>query len=199
MTLSVLSRIRVLTLLGALLLATGGCAAGNRLYVNSEADQSFFRKVAVVPFANVSGNALAAPRVTRAFVTEMTIAELYEVIEPEQVREELVKAGAELDATGHYASDKLKAAVAKLGAQGYIVGTVTDYAVQRHGEDEVPVLGFDVQLVDVATEKVAWRVTVVGKGKGRIPVVGGGLRTLGQLTQKRCESAVADLRGRVAR
>jgi polysaccharide biosynthesis protein PelC len=199
MTLSGSLRFGATLALGAFLLSTCGCAAGNRIFVNSEADQSFFRKVAVLPFANVSGNALAAPRVTRAFVTEMTIAELYDVIEPELVREELVKLGAEMDATGRYPTDKVKAVVAKLGAQGYIQGTVTDYSVQRHGDDEVPVLGFDVQMVDLATEKVAWRVTVVGKGKGRVPVVGGGLRTLGQLTQNACESAVADVGARVTK
>lgn len=186
-------------LFATLLVAVSGCAAGNRLYVNSEADQAFYHKVAVVPFANVSGNNLAAPRVTRAFVTEITIADLYQIVEPEIVQEELHTIGAELDATGHYPSDKLKQVVTKLGAQGYIQGTVNEYQVLRHADEEVPVLGFDIQLVDLATDKIAWRVTVVGKGKGRIPVVGGGLRTLGQLTQSECQSAVADLRSRVVR
>jgi hypothetical protein len=184
-------------LIGALLLPAFGCAAANRLYVNSEADQAFYKKVAVLPFANVSGNNLAGPRVTRAFVTEITIADLYQIIEPEIVQEELHTIGAELDGTGHYPSDKVKQVVTKLGAQGYIQGTVSEYQVQRHADEEVPVLGFDVQLVDLATEKIAWRVTVVGKGSGRIPVIGGGVRTLGQVTQRACRSAVGDLRSRV--
>jgi curli biogenesis system outer membrane secretion channel CsgG len=185
-------------LLAATVLLVGGCGAGNRLFVNPDADQGFYRKVAVLPFANVSGNGLAGPRVARAFVTELTIANLYEIVEPEPMAERLRNGGAELDGTGHYfPNEKVQQIVTQAGAQGWIVGTVTEYQMQRHHDADIPILGFDIQLVDAATLNVVWRVTVVGKGKGRVPVVGGGLRTLGQLTQSACESAVHDLRSKL--
>jgi hypothetical protein len=181
------------------LLAVTGCAGPSRVYVNPQADQGFYKKVAVVPMANVSGNVLAASRVTRAFVTEMIIADAYQVVEPELIQETLEGAGTEPDATGRYPTDKVKELATKMGAQGVIQGTVTDYEMQRRGEEDSPVLGFDVEMVDVATGNVVWRFHWVGRGAGRIPVVGGGIRTLGQLTQHACQSAVAELKGKALR
>ena len=177
-------------------LLASGCATTGRLYVNPEADQGFYRKVAVLPFSNVSGNALAAPRVTRAFVTELIIADLYQIVEPELMQEPLSVSGVEPDGQGRYPSAKVKEVATRLEAQGVIEGAVTEYEMQRRGDDDTPVLGFDVQLLDVATGNVVWRFHWVGKGAGRMPVVGGGIRTLGQLTQHACQASVAELKSR---
>jgi len=176
-----------------------GCAATSRIYVNPDADQGFYKKIAVLPFANVSGNALAAPRVTRAFVTELIIADLYQVVEPELVQEPLSASGTEPDGQGRYPSDKVKEVATRLGAQGVVQGAVTEYEMQRRGDDDTPVLGFDVELLDVATGNVVWRFHWVGKGAGRMPIVGGGIRTLGQLTQHACQATVADLKSQALR
>ena len=114
-----------------------GCAAGTRLYVNRDADQGFYKKVAVLPFTNVSGNVLAAARVTRGFVTEMIIADVYQVVEPEILLEPLAVMGVDPDAQGRYPSDKVKDVATKLGVQGVIQGAVTEYEMQRRGEDDV--------------------------------------------------------------
>jgi TolB-like protein len=180
-------------------LIVSGCAASGRLYVNPEADQGFYKKVAVLPFSNLSGNPLAAPRVARAFVTEMTIADLYQLVEPELVQEPLAASGVEPDGQGRYPSDKVKEAATKLGAQGVIQGSVTEYEMQRRGDDDTPVLGFDVEMIDVATGNVVWRFHWVGKGAGRMPIVGGGIRTLAQLTQHACQATVADLKSKALR
>ena len=177
-------------------LLASGCATTGRLYVNPEADQGFYRKVAVLPFSNVSGNALAAPRVTRAFVTELIIADLYQIVEPELMQEPLSVSGVEPDGQGRYPSAKVKEVATRLEVQGVIQGAVTEYEMQRRGDDDTPVLGFDVQLLDVATGNVVWRFHWVGKGAGRMPVVGGGIRTLGQLTQHACQASVAELKSR---
>ena len=193
---------RALRFGGAVILAAllaSGCATTGRLYVNPEADQGFYKKIVVLPFANVSGNSLAAPRVTRAFVTELIIADLYQLVEPELVQESLSGSGVEPDGQGRYASEKVKETATKMAAQGVIQGTVTEYEMQRRGEDDTPVLGFDVVLLDVATVNVVWRFHWVGKGAGRLPVVGGGIRTLGQLTQHACQATVADLKSKALR
>jgi len=176
-----------------------GCATTSRLYVNPEADQGFYRKIAVLPFANLSGNSLAAPRVTRAFVTELIIADLYTLVEPELVQEALSAGGVEADGQGRYPSEKIKEAAPRLGVQGVVQGTVTEYEMQRRGEDDTPVLGFDVELLDVATGNVVWRFHWVGKGAGRLPIVGGGIRTLAQLTQRACQATVGDLKAKALR
>lgn len=176
-----------------------GCATTARLYVNPDADQGYYRKVAVAPFGNVSGNPLAAPRVTRAFVTELIVADLYQLVEPELVQEALTAKGVEQDGQGRYPREKVKETATAMGAQGVVTGAVTEYEMQRRGDDDTPVLGFDVELIDVATGNVVWRFHWVGKGAGRVPIVGGGIRTLGQLTQHACQATVADLRNKALR
>ena len=60
-----------------------GCGTGSglRLFVNSEADMTFYTKVAVVPFANLSAERFAGERVGRAFYTELVIAEQFQLVE----------------------------------------------------------------------------------------------------------------------
>ena len=59
------------------------CAPAIRLYVNPEADPSFYRKIAVLPFADLSSTSQAGARVTRAFVTELILTDRFEIIQPE--------------------------------------------------------------------------------------------------------------------
>jgi TolB-like protein len=73
----------VRTLAAAILLGMlPGCAAGPKLYVNPQADMSFYKKVAVLPFANLSQDRFAGERVARAFITELVLADRFQVIEP---------------------------------------------------------------------------------------------------------------------
>ena len=186
-------------LVAASVMSLAGCAGPSRLYVNPQADQGYYKKVVVVPFATVSGNVLSAPRVTEAFVSELIIADAYQVVEPELMTEALANIGIEPDGTGRYPSDKVKDIATKMGVQGIIQGTVTEYEMQRRGEDDSPVLGFNAEMIDLATGNVVWRCHWVGRGVGRVPIVGGGIRTLAQLTQHACEDAVSDLKAHALR
>lgn len=64
------------------LLCAGGCGSGPRLFVSSQADMTFYKKVAVLSFANFTAEPYAGDRVTRAFVTELIIADRFELVDP---------------------------------------------------------------------------------------------------------------------
>lgn len=182
---------------GLALAALAGCAAPSRLYVNPQADMSFYKKVAVLPFANLSQQSFAGDRVTRAFITELVIADRFQVIEPADFWLELSKIGGEPDVEGKYDPEKLKAAATKLEATGIIRGAVTEYATQRIGQEDVPVVSFDAELMDVATGNVVWRVSVTRRGRGRLALLGiAGSRSFGHVTQTACEDAIRTLRGK---
>lgn len=177
-----------------LVAALAGCAAPGRLYVNPEADMSFYSRIAVMPFDNLSNDRFAAARVTRAFVTELVIAERYEVVEPEEFRTALARIGGEANAQGLYDMAKLKQGAQSVQATGILRGAVTEYQMVRAGSDQVPVVGFDVELIDVATGNIVWRLSSVKKGRGRIPVIGGpNALTLARVTQDACIDAVERL------
>jgi hypothetical protein len=165
--------------------------------VNPQADMTLYQKVAVLPFTNLSPQPLAGERVTRIFVTELIIADRYKVVEPAEFRAVLKDMDAQPTADGSYEADKLKAAAGKVGATGVIRGAVTDYQVQRNGQDEFAVLSFDAELMDVESGNVVWRGSITRRGKSRFPIIGGtSASTLGSLTQDACVELVAGLKKR---
>ncbi len=189
--------LRLARLGGATLaLATlASCGASPRLFVNKQADLGYYKKIAVVPFANLAQEPNAGERVTRAFMTELVIAERFQVVEPGEFYERLDRIGGVPDAQGHADPQKLVDAATAAQANAIIRGAVTEYSLQRNGSDEFPLVTFEAEMLDVATKQTVWRITVTEKGKGRVPLVGGmGERSFGAVTQQACKRAVAVLR-----
>ncbi len=167
----------------ALLLAAAGCASGPRLYVNSQADLTYYKKIAVIPFRNLTNERFAGERVTRSFMTELVMTEHYEIVDQNEFAAVLDKIGGNPGFEGVYDPTKVKDAASQIQVTGVLRGTVTEYAMQRSGTTDIPILAFDAELIDVATNNVVWRGSVVRRGKGRVPLFGGGERTHGQLIQ----------------
>jgi hypothetical protein len=189
------ARARLLVATGLLALAVAGCAAPLRVFVNGQADMTLYRKVVMVPFANLSSDPYAGARLTRAFTTELVIADRFQLVDPAQLLGELERIGALPDANGQVDPLKLRDAAAKLEATAVIRGAVTEYASRGSGSDLYPVVGFDAEMVDTATGNIVWRVSVTESGKGRMPIVGGaGERTFGRVTEAACQRAVDELR-----
>jgi hypothetical protein len=177
------------------ILATAGCAAPARMFVNPQADMTLYKKVVVVPFANLSGDPYAGARVTRAFTTELVIADRFQLVDPAQLLGELDRTGALPDANGQVDPAKLRDAATRLEATAVIRGAVNEYASRGSGSDTYPVVSFDAEMVDTATGNIVWRISVTESGKGRLPIVGGaGERTFGRVTEAACEHAVGELK-----
>ena len=177
----------------AALLFAAGCASGPRLYVNSQADLTFYKKIAVVPFRNLTNERFAGERVTRAFLTELVMTEHYEIVDQNEFAAVLDKIGGNPGFEGIYDPVKVKDAATQIQVTGVLRGTVTEYTMQRNGTSDIPVVSFDAELIDVATSNVVWRGSVVRRGKGRFPLLGGGERTYGQLVQDATRSLVRQI------
>ncbi len=178
----------------ALALASLSCASGSRLYVNPDADMAFYKKVAVMPFTNLSNDNLAAPRVTRAFVTELLMADRFALVQPEDFIGALGRAGVFPGSDGTYDPARLKEFAAAAGIQGVLRGAVTEYQMTRTESGDVPAIAFDAELLDVGTGTVVWRSSITRRGHGRLPIVGSGSRSLARLTQEACQEMVGRLR-----
>lgn len=179
----------------ALGMMASGCAAGPRLFVNKKADLSYYQRIAVVPFANLTNDNNAGERVTRAFLTELVIAERFQIVEPGEFHGMLDRIGGLPDAQGHADPKKLAEAANAAQATGLIRGGVSEYSVQRVGTEEFPVVTFDAEMIDVATQQTVWRITVSERGRGRTPVLGGGSRrSFGMVVQDACRKAVNALK-----
>lgn len=172
------------------------CAPSIRMYVNPEADPSFYRKIAVMPFTDMTTTSQAGARVTRAFVTELIMTDRFEIIQPEDFTSALHRSGIFKGQDGTYDPEKLKGAAAQLGVTGILRGAVTEYQTSRSDGGDVPSIAFDAELVDVVAGKVVWRSSIAKRGKGRVAIVGTGIRSMGRLTQEACRELVARLRKR---
>jgi len=146
--------------LAVFLLAAAGCASGPRLYVNSEADLTFYKKIAVVPFRNLTNERFAGERITRAFMTELVMTEHYEIVDQNEFAAVLDKIGGNPGFEGIYDPSKVKEAASQIQVNGILRGTVTEYTMQRSGTSDYPVVAFDAELIDVATNNVVWRGSV---------------------------------------
>lgn len=181
----------------AVAVVAGGCAAPLRMYVNRQADMTLYDRVVVVPFSNLSGDPYAGNRVTRAFTTELVIADRFQFVDPAALQGELERSGGLPDALGQIDPVKLRDAATRLNATAWIRGAVSEYTLVRTQTQEFPVVSFDVEMVDAASGNVVWRLSVTESGKGRLPVVGGsGERTFGRVTQEACQRAVQALKAR---
>lgn len=179
----------------AALAGLASCAATPRLFVNPQADMTLYRRVAVVPFVNLSGDPFAGGRVTRAFTTELIIADRFQLVDPAQLLGELDRSGGLPDAEGNIDPAKLRDAANHVEATALIRGSVNEYGLRRIGTNDVPVVSFDVEMEDAATGNVVWRVSVTETGRGRMPILGGpGERTFSRVTEQACESAMRLLR-----
>ncbi len=178
----------------ALALLSASCASGPRVYVNPAADMAFYKKVAVLPFANMSTDGLAAARVTRAFVTELIMTNAFQIVQPEDFASTLQRLGVTQAPDGSYDLAKLQDAAKQAGVTGILRGAVSEYQVLRTEGGDVPVVTFDAEMIDAATGDVVWRCSLSKRGRGRLPILGSSSRSLGRLTQEACEEAVARLR-----
>ncbi|HSQ60294.1 MAG TPA: hypothetical protein VLT84_07660 [Acidobacteriota bacterium] len=183
------------TALAAAVIFVAGCASGPRLYVNSEADLAYYKKVAVLPFRNLTTERFAGERVTRAFLTELVMLERYQLVDMNEFASVLDKIGGMPGSEGIYNPVKVQDAATQVQATGILRGAVTEYTMQRRGAADVPSVAFDVELIDAATSAVVWRVSVARRGKGKVPIFGSGERTYAQVVQ----DAVRDVVGRIER
>jgi TolB-like protein len=172
------------------------CATAIRMYVNPEADLAYYTKIAVLPFGDLSATSLAGPRVTRAFVTELIMANRFVIVQPEEFLGTLHRMGVFQAQDGSYDPEKLKGAATQLGVTGILRGAVSEYQMTMTDAGPIPVVSFDAELIDVGTGSVVWRSSISKRGKGRLSIIGSGSRSLGRLTQDACVELVARLRKR---
>src|SRR5512140_1946979 len=96
------------------LVGLAGCAsAPMRMYVNPQTDMTMYQKVAVLPFVNLSGDAYAGARVTRAFTTEMVLADRFKLVDPAEMMALLNRSGGMPDAAGQFDPAKVRDAATK--------------------------------------------------------------------------------------
>ena len=156
-----MKRTRIVAALALGLLTLAGCASGPTRYIHPNADLAGLKKVAVLPFENVSGEASASDKVHKIFLVELLSMEVFDVVEPGSVSKALK--GETAASPDQLAPDDLKRIGSALGADALFMGQVIDYADAR-GPNSAPQVTLQFRLVETASGATVWSTSQTRSG-----------------------------------
>lgn len=180
-----------------LLAASAGCGSlvKTRSFLNPQADFSFYKKVAILPFRNQADDKLAGDKVTEQFMTELLIAGELDVMDPGQfnaVVAQVARTNAPVS-TLELGSQQLGQIATVAAVQGIFTGTLHEYKMVQIGGDQYPMISMTVKFIDAPTGTVAWQNSINATGGPNLPIISvGETFTMGELSQKLCRIAVKD-------
>lgn len=150
-------------LAAGLLVALAGCRSGSSAkYVHPNADLGAIRRVAVLPFDNLTQERSASDKVQKIFLSELLATEAFDVVEPGQVVKVLKAERIEsLEALG---AAEIKKVGEALKAQGLFTGTVVDFAETRSGSTPSPEVTIQLRLVEVQSGVTIWTASKTRSG-----------------------------------
>jgi TolB-like protein len=123
-------------------------------------DTSARYSVAVVPFLNLSERKHAGRIAMLHFVNQLTRSEVFSVIEPGRVREELLRYRIIMQAGPSLANSDILSGEDSLGVDLVLSGTVFDY------QDAMgtPIVDFSVKIFEKTSRRVVWSSRSYGNG-----------------------------------
>jgi hypothetical protein len=175
-------------LLAALTLVSCSGGASGRRYSDPNMDFGAVKTVAVMPFANLSRDNLAADRVRDVFASSLLASGAFYVLPTGEVARGIGQTGVG-NPTSPTADEVMKMAKI-LKVDGVFTGVVKEYGEVRSGASSGNIVSLSVQLQETATGKIVWSASTTKGGismSGRL--FGGGGAPLNDVT----EEAVDDL------
>lgn len=155
-------RHRAVLVLLALAAWGAGCKSATTKYIHPNVDLGAIRRVAVLPFENLTADRAAGEKLQKLFLTEVLSLEVFEVVEPGQVNRELKALRIEsLDSIGPAETKRLGEA---LKADGFFFGTVVDFAETRSGATPTPQVTLALRLVEAQSGVTVWSATRTTSG-----------------------------------
>jgi hypothetical protein len=175
-----------------LLMLCAGCGMGPTTFTHPDYNFSFVERVAVIPFENLTEDRGAAARMSRYFVSELLEAEVFDVVEPGQVSEGMVRVGSARVA--ELTPEQIVQLGKDFAAQALFLGSVTESTTVRSGSASESVVTLDVRLVETETGAVIWGTTVTETGRGFWSgLFGTNGKTMGEVSRHVSRSAIEEL------
>ena len=129
------------------------CGGTKTRYIHPNADLGAIKKVAVLPFENLSQDQTASERVQSLFLVELLSKNAFEVVEPGQVKK--VLQGARIQSTASLGPGDFKALGEELVVDGFFLGTVVDFGAVESGSSTLQVT-IQLRLVEAASGATVW-------------------------------------------
>ncbi len=148
------------------------------------------KKIAVLPFYNISGRRDAGRMVADTYVTELFKSGRYDVEEPGNVLQFMIR--EHVDTVGEMEIERIKILGRRLGVDAVLVGTVEEYDDGLRG---VPTVSITARMVDSRTGRIVWSGHNKRRGDEYIIAFGVGMvRSASALSQKVINEMIETMR-----
>ena len=169
-----------------------GCASKPKIYINPNTNFGFIKRVAVLPFENLSSDRFAHKKMRDVFVTSLLATEVIDVPELGDVLKVLESQG--IASPQDITSEIVRAVGQMLGVQGIVLGTVEEYSINRTAAGSFPEIALTLRMLDTKTGNIIWSVSHTEKGGRVLPTIFGfGESTLSEASVKAVEQIVETL------
>jgi len=185
----------------------------NQVYLNPNMNFSFIKKVAVLPFENLSRDSNAGKKFRDIFVTTLLSTETLEVPELGDIMKALQvqRTGvSELQLseqailtepvpssqtkTEYISKEMAKNLAQSLGVQGIVLGTVNEFSLVNSSSGSYPEVSVNLRMIDPLTGSIIWSISHTEKGSLVLPsILGIGEETLHETAIKASRKIVETL------
>ena len=150
-----------------LLLATFsilGCAAKRTVYLDRQADFESVRRVAVLPFQNMTKDSFAGEKVRRIFIIELLAQEVVEVVDPGEVA--LVLREQRIDDVESMGPEKIATLAEAMKVDALIFGSVQELGLDRSRQVSSAQVSITCRMLDAGTGAPLWSAAASRGGAG---------------------------------
>ncbi|MBI5235711.1 MAG: hypothetical protein HY886_05630 [Deltaproteobacteria bacterium] len=147
-------RVKTACLLSLLAMAIIVSCAGRPTEVASTPAAAKVKRVAVLPFANVSGKGDAGDIVTNLFIVELFKTGRFQVEEAGNISQFMIH--EKVNVIGEMDMDKLQILGARFGVDAVLIGRVEEFDDGSNTANAVPVLSVTVRMVDPQSGHIIW-------------------------------------------
>jgi len=157
-----LSSLRTLGSILVILILAGCASTDDKYFMDTDTDANVYvapsggadiSKIAIMPFKGPTE--LIGQSVSDMFVTEILRSQYYELVERSQMANVLSE--SELSLSG-LSANKAAEVGGMMGADGVMIGTVSEYETVAARGRAIPVVGISARLIDCKTGKIVWSV-----------------------------------------
>ncbi|MFH0924684.1 MAG: CsgG/HfaB family protein [bacterium] len=146
------------------IILTIGCSSNiQKVYIHPNTNFKYIKKVAVMPFANLTNDKFSGDRVRNMFVTELLSTRTIDIVELGELQKVLETEG--IRTTDTVSTEIAQKIGNNLGVQAVILGSVDQYEMTRTGQNPYPEVCISVRMLEVETGTIIWTVTRTETGK----------------------------------
>jgi hypothetical protein len=142
-----------------LLFIVPGCR-GNTVpvyHMSEDIDFSFYRRVAVLPFENLTNDRFAGEIVRQVVISELLASGLVDVIFPGEVKSAMSEMG--IKSVSSLTKEQITALSEILEVEALIVGSVEEFGNVKMGNVSAPQVTVSLMMADAGTGSIVWSVT----------------------------------------